>query len=400
MPKPFYILVTPFFPSPISWRGAFCYHLAKAIARTGKYDIRVFVLGAGEDYVYQGMKVYRFPVKHLPSAIFPFLFKRTNEKSFLKKLSVANISPSDVAICNGHTAFCAIYPLALRKINPSVKTFLHHHDPQSFGLNLGRLRHVWLHKVINFILLRRLHEQIDCHVFISEIVRKSFLSVPDASWTVYEDYKKQMKGLGFFHGPHISRSVILHNAVDCNVFSSNGRVGHKGFVVGIVGNFIDRKDHITLLMALNKIKNELGDWELRLIGSGPLLNKCKQYVKENGLESNVSFEAEVDYTELPDFYRSLDLFVLPSYFEGFGCVFTEAFACGTPFITCYGQGMDDLILFEERKLWLVEPRNPTDLAEKILYYYNHRPRQHMSQSINIDEWVNGFIKQIEKMKCE
>ncbi len=395
-----YVVITPFFPASDSWRGAYCYDLAKALQKTGRYDVRVFVPGTGPDYDYQGVHVRRFPVKALPSAVFPFLFARYNVQSFLQKLKSEGIAPADVAVCHGHTAFLGIYPLALKRLNPKCLTLLHHHDLASFGLNLGRLRHFWPHKVVNFFLLRRMHERMDAHVFLSRKAETSFRAVPDASWSAYEDYRKQMWGLGFFRSPRIRHALVLHNGVDCRQFTPEGRAGHSEFVIGCIANFGELKDHHSLLEALNRIRNQLGDWRLRLIGSGPTLADCKSYVTEHGQQNRVSFETEVDHTQLPDFYRSFDLFVLPSYFEGFGCVFTEAWACGTPFITCEGQGMDDLILPEERHLWLCRPMNSADLAEKILHYYKNRPGQHMAGPIDIDVLVPRFVEQVEALRVK
>lgn len=397
---PVYLVVTPFFPSPDSWRGAYCYDFVKALQKTGRYDVRVFVPGTGPDYDYLDVHVCRFSVKVLPSAVLPFLFARQNARSFLRKLESEGIAPVDVAVCHGHTAFLGIYPLALKRLNPKCLTLLHHHDLASFGLNLGRLRHFWPHKVINFLLLRRMHERMDVHVFLSRKAETSFRAVPDASWSVYDDYRRQMRGLGFFRSPRIRQAPVLHNGVDCRQFTPKGRTAHSEFVIGCIANFGELKDHHSLLEALNRIRNQLGDWRLRLIGSGPTLSSCKAYVTEHGLQECVSFETEVDHTRLPDFYRSIDLFVLPSYFEGFGCVFTEAWACGTPFITCEGQGMDDMILPEERGLWLCKPMNPVDLAEKILHYYKNRPKQHMVGPIDIDVLVPRFVKQVEALRAK
>ena len=395
---PVYLVVTPFFPSPDSWRGAYCYDFVKALQKTGRYDVRVFVPGTGPDYDYLDVHVCRFSVKVLPSAVLPFLFARYNVQSFLRKLKSEGVMPTDVVVCHGHTAFLGIYPLALKRLNPKCLTLLHHHDLASFGLNLGRLRHFWPHKVINFLLLRRMHERMDVHVFLSRKAETSFRAVPDASWPVYDDYHRQMRGLGFFRSPRIRQSLVLHNGVDCHRFTSERQSAHDGFAIGCIANFGELKDHHSLLEALNRIRDQLGNWRLRLIGSGPTLASCKAYVTEHGLQECVSFETEVDHTRLPDFYRSIDLFVLPSYFEGFGCVFTEAWACGTPFITCEGQGMDDMILPEERKLWLCKPMNPEDLAEKILYYYRNRPEQHMAGLIDIDVLVPRFVEKIETLR--
>lgn len=395
---PIYLVVTPLFPSPDSWRGAYCYDFVQALRRIGRYDVRVFVPGAGPDYDYQGVHVCRFPVRKLPSAILPLLFAQWNVHSFLRKLRAEGVSPSDVVVCHGHTASCGVYPLAVKRLNPKCLTLLHHHDLASFGLNTGRLRHVWFHKVINFFQLRRMHDRMDAHVFLSRKSEESFGSVPDASWSLYGDYRRQMRGLGLFRPVGIKQAIVLHNGVDRHQFKPVDRSHHDGFVMGCIANFEVLKDHRSLLEALSRIRDELGDWRLRLIGSGPTLAACKAYVAEHGMQERVSFETEVDHTQLPEFYRSLDLFVLPSYFEGFGCVFTEAWACGTPFITCEGQGMDDMILPEERRLWLCKPMNPADLTEKILHYYKNRPEQHMTGPIDIDVLVPRFVEQVEALR--
>ena len=401
MNKPIYIVVTPFFPSPATWRGAYCYDFVKALMRTVKYDVRVFVPGKGADYDYQGVHVYRFPVKHLPSNIFPFLFKRWNQRSFINKVKSLGIDVQNVAVCHGHTTGFSIYPLAIKRENPKCLTLLHHHDPQSFGLNNSRLSHFWLYNLIQFPILRWHHEQMDGHVFISEVVKQSILSTPNAKWTQYSEYRKQMRGLCFYRSPRIKKSIILHNGVDCEQFKPIEKTPSLTFAIGCVGNFGDWKDQQTLIKALAILKEKgIKALKVRFIGSGPYLDLCKKLVIKHNLETWVSFETEGDHMLLPDFYRALDLFVLPSYFEGFGCVFTEAYACGVPFITCEGQGMDDLIPNDERHLWLCKQRNPKDLAEKVLHYYQNRSTQHLTGPIDIDVLVRDFINEIRCLTTE
>ena len=397
MNLPLYLVVTPFFPAPDCWRGAYCYDFVRALMRTGRYDVRVFVPGKGEDYDYQGIHIYRFREKMLPSATLPFLFARRNQKAFLKKIAAVGIDCSQVSVCHGHTAFFGIYPLAVKQMNPRCLTMLHHHDPASWGLNQGMLRHFYPHKVLNFLLLRKIHEQLDCHVFISEVVKNSFLSVPDASWSCYSEYRREMSGLQFFGCANLKQTVILHNGVDTGIFAS-GEKKSPGFTIGCVANFGDWKSQITLLQAVNLLKTEFPELKVRFIGSGECLADCQQYVATSKLENMVSFEAERDHRQLPEFFRSLDLFVLPSYFEGFGCVFTEAYSCGVPFITCEGQGMDDLILPEERNLWLCPPMDFHALTDRIRQYFLHRPVQHLSGPVDIDTLVLEFTQQIAKMK--
>lgn len=397
MNKPIYVVVTPFFPSPTNWRGAYCYDFVKALMRTGKYDVRVFVPGSDGGYEYQGVKVTTFKTWALPSAIFPFLFARRNKKSFLDALRREGVKPEEVSICHGHTSTFGIYPLAVKRKNPKCLSMLHHHSPTSFGMNLGIFRTFWPYNVIEYPILRRQHEQIDLHVFISEMVKQSFLRVPDTSWSVYGLYRKQFRGLGFYRGVKMKRGVILHNGVDTERFYPDGvcRGENRPFTIGCIGNFIDWKDQITLLKAVKLLlARNMGPLRVRMVGSGPYLAACKEHVRANGIMEIVSFEKECDHTQLPDFYRALDLFVLPSYFEGFGCVFTEAWACGVPFITCQGQGMDDLIPEDEKPKWLCRPMDAQDLADKIYGYYRNRYCQKMTEPVSIDYLVGKFVNDL------
>lgn len=401
MGKPIYIVVTPFFPSPTNWRGAYCYDFVVALMKTGVYDVRVFVPGNGEDYTIGSVRVHRFPIRQLPSNIFPFLFAGRNQKSFINAVRKTGIKIEDVAVCHGHTANFAIYPMIIKKYNSKCVTLLHHHDPQSFGLNLGILRHFIPYTIIQYCILRKWHEKIDCHVFISEMIRKSFKNAPNTEWTIYDDYKAQMKGPSIFRcrPVEIKRSVILHNGVDVDIFRLINALNiRKDFVIGCIANFVDWKDQITLLKAvkiLNENRNMSKDIKVIFIGSGPERAKCENFANENGI--GAEFRNEVRHEELLEFYHSLDLFVLPSYFEGFGCVFTEAWACGVPFITCEGQGMDDLIPNEEQSKWLCRPRAPEDLANKIGNYMNYRWEQKLSRPIGINELVGNFVKQLKDL---
>lgn len=427
-----YIYVTPFFPAPTNWRGAYCLDFVKALERQFKsksVECKVVVMteGDGTDYEIGGVKVHTFRVKRLPSNIFPFLFNKYNQRSFLAKVKEV-LTPlfdfdselqlfSNVEICHAHTANYGVYAEAMKKVNPRCKTLLHHHDLQSFGLNNGVLRHCWLYNMIQFPILRRMHEQIDTHVFISEAARRSFLAAPDTSWTQYGEYKKQMRGLPY-RSVKIKDSIILHNGVDKNVFrvvenSGSGTKDVSMFMIGCVGNFSVLKDQLGLLKAIEILNHQSTtttknyNLKLRFVGSGETLEECKKFAAENGIDAE--FLSEMRHEQLPDFYHSLDFFVLPSWFEGFGCVFTEAHSCGVPFITCEGQGISDIIADEGSRSegvgsrWLCKQRDPEDIAKKIGDAIELKSRveveewktiQKLNEDQDIDKLVVKFVEEI------
>ena len=93
--KPVYAVVTPFFPSPQSWRGAYCLDFVKALMRTGRYRVVVFTEGRGGDYEIEGIKVHVFRATRLPSNVFPMLFARRNQRRFLAAVAQSGVNLAD-----------------------------------------------------------------------------------------------------------------------------------------------------------------------------------------------------------------------------------------------------------------------------------------------------------------
>ena len=79
-----------------------------------------------------------------------------------------------------------------------------------------------------------------------------------------------------------------------------------------------RSNYLNKISTQNIIKGY--HLNLRFIGSGPTIKSCKKYVKQHNLSKFISFEKELVHEKLNDFYNSIDLFVLPSYYEALGCV--------------------------------------------------------------------------------
>ena len=136
---------------------------------------------------------------------------------------------------------------------------------------------------------------------------------------------------------------------------------------------------------------------LSLLGSGETRPKIERYISENGLSDFVEWPREVYHNKLPEYYNTLDLFVLPSIFEGFGCVYTEAYACGVPFICCDQQGAAECIAPDERDKWLIPPHDYDALARLIERQYRERNVQHLCKDYDIDELIKKFLNLIKEL---
>ena len=101
-----------------------------------------------------------------------------------------------------------------------------------------------------------------------------------------------------------------------------------------VGSVIARKGHEDLLKALASL-NEL-DWQLDCIGNiefdPGLYHKLQDFIVEHSLQGRVTFHGSVDEEEISRFYHRANVFVLPSYYEGYGMVYAEAIVRGIPVI--------------------------------------------------------------------
>jgi glycosyltransferase involved in cell wall biosynthesis len=101
-----------------------------------------------------------------------------------------------------------------------------------------------------------------------------------------------------------------------------------------VGTINPRKNLLTLLKAMCGLSK---DCNLVVIGDGKAYFKqCKQFVFENKLEKRVFWLQNADFSDFPAIYQSAQLFLLPSYFEGFGIPIIEALHSGVPVLTSEG----------------------------------------------------------------
>ncbi len=115
---------------------------------------------------------------------------------------------------------------------------------------------------------------------------------------------------------------------------------------------------------------------LRLLGRAPVeLTVCGRVVDDLSLfrscGAEVRVRPSVSLPELIEAYRQADLFVFPSVAEGFAQVLLEALASGLPILSTTHTAAPDLIV-EGQEGFVVEPRRPDLLAERIEWALAHR----------------------------
>lgn len=400
-----YLIATPCFPTTDSYRGCYVYDQAAAIARDGRYRPVIFKAVSpkpGKElhpYRVGEMEVHPFPYVQMPSYFLNGLTNRLNCRLFRRSLREAGIEVGDIAVCHAHTTPFGALSVTLKRDNTDIKSILQHHDLDPYMILNGRLAG-WRPNVrYRARKSIRVLKSMDMHVCVSNAVRRQLTIFPRQVPEIeYIPYRKRLAHLEDIAAPHIRQPFILHNGVDLKHFRYQKlRTPHQRIRIGCVADFIPCKRQTVLIDALDILHKQGMEFEMHFVGVGPLRKECEAKVNRYSLRDRVQFTDSVERQNLPDFYGSLDLFVLPSVFEGMGCVYTEAWACGTPFIGCRGQGIEDYIADNEKDFWLATPDSASDLAVKIKYFRDHKPRQLLSDHIDIDTLIPDFINRLESM---
>lgn len=170
------------------------------------------------------------------------------------------------------------------------------------------------------------------------------------------------------------RIEVIPNGVDTERFfprvqdtdsiRSQWNLPARVFLLGMIGRFVDFKDHAGVIRALNRLGERGGDVHLALAGSGPLLEETRKLAESLGVASRVHFLGEVE--QIPELLCSLDgLISNSSHREGMSNVVLEAMACGVPVLATRVAASPEL-LGDGAYGTLISPRSPDELAEAIL----------------------------------
>jgi glycosyltransferase involved in cell wall biosynthesis len=135
------------------------------------------------------------------------------------------------------------------------------------------------------------------------------------------------------------RFYFMPNAIDLNKYAFNEKVRNEvratlklegKFVVGHVGRFFHQKNHSFLIDAFKAIHERVPNAVLIMFGSGELQESIKEKVKSLKLDDCVIFYGNC--FEMEKMYQAMDIFLMPSHFEGLPVSGVEAQAAGLPVI--------------------------------------------------------------------
>lgn len=222
----------------------------------------------------------------------------------LKKLKdiYSNNNYDVVHMCLSNASSC-LYGLPCKFINKNTKVLIHSHN----GGDKNYIQHYFFRNILN--------KMTDYYLACSELA---------AIWMFGKKVLKKKK------------IFIINNAIETEKFLYNTEIRDKKrvelgikedeYLIGHVGRFNPQKNHSELIDIFKRVADKDSKIKLLLLGNGKLEEQIKQKVINLKIEDRVIFLGVKE--NVNECYQAMDLFVLPSIFEGLPIVGIEAQASG------------------------------------------------------------------------
>lgn len=228
-----------------------------------------------------------------------------------------------------------------------------------------------------------------------------YYKMPDYYITICNAVKRAliMRGVA-------TKISVVYNGIELTKYSLPERdvcrselaPGCSQFLIGCVGRILFRhKAQDFLVETLAKHRHKLKDVKLFIVGDGPDLARLKNMVTLFRLSETVTFVEWID--DLSKIYSSLDMLIIPSWFEGLPLVMLEAMYYDIPIVASNVDGMAEIL----PPTWLFKTGDRDSLVETLLAVKNddnsemiRKNKLLIEQEYNFEEFGANFLKAINE----
>ena len=322
--------------------GSTVYHLSASLAARGHRVTVITRSGGGEDYP----RIEGVEVVSVGWAPIPMAFTRSYGRNALRALKRLHLQDS-VDIVHLHCPMISWSAKQFRDCRESVAPVVSSLHGSWLGERDGLVEAarnkeaaVWANPNDLAILMTARHYA----GYERAAVRESSICVANSQATK-QDFMER------YSPPKNWDCEVVHWGVDTSIFvplhgdDEDAMAAHEAIrarynaaspgskLLLAVGRLAARKGYSSLLRAFALVHASAPSARLVIVGRGHLRSRLRRLARSLGVGDSVYFESGMPFEELAKLFRSADLVVYPSYYEGQGLIPLEAMASGTPVVT-------------------------------------------------------------------
>lgn len=165
----------------------------------------------------------------------------------------------------------------------------------------------------------------------------------------------------------LEKIAVIYNGIDLQKidnqkFEKIYTRQNNEFIIGNAGRLEKQKGQRNLILIAEILKQKNINFKILIAGSGRLETELKEFAKEKNVDDKIIFLGFVE--NIKSFMQSIDLFVLTSYWEGFGYVIAEAMAAQKPTIA-FNLSSNPELVQNEKTGFLVPEKDIETFCKKI-----------------------------------
>jgi glycosyltransferase involved in cell wall biosynthesis len=190
---------------------------------------------------------------------------------------------------------------------------------------------------------------------------------------------------------NVQKLKVIYYGYDTDLMKTtdcSDRSLHSHFTVGTVARLVPQKDFPTLLQAFQRFLIDFPDSRLLIVGTGILDTKLRELSDQLEISAKITWYGKTD--DVITLIQQMDLFVLPSKYEGFGLVLLEAIQAGTPVVAAKNSAILEVLGTDSAGLF--PTGNSDELFRKLIQFQELSSRNSLAAEQRIRlEFFNPLV---------
>ena len=184
--------------------------------------------------------------------------------------------------------------------------------------------------------------------------------------------------------------ITIYNGINIDKYNNRNyellyKRENNELIIGNAGRLSYQKNQFFLLDLADELKKNFINFKILIAGDGELKEKLLNEIKKRNLDNNIIFLGFVE--NIKSFMKSIDIFILPSHWEGFGYVMVEAML-SKKLVIAFNKSSNSEIVENNKTGYLVNYNNIYETYDIIIDF------------IKIDENIKENMGNYAKLYCE